>query len=134
MSYDLHTGVRAALMANADLAALVGGRVTQDFAPLDTVNPYIVMQKVTAVRESAHDGDASLGKYRFQLGIGSNDKDTVEAISFILEKQFNGAEYNYVDGAVTYVLTFFHEDSRGGFNSENRTYLPQVDLTVWVNN
>jgi len=35
---------------------------------------------------------------------------------------------------VTYELTFFHADSRAGFDSGNRVYLPQVDLIVWVNN
>lgn len=134
MSFDLNIGIRGALLANAELYALVGSRIHLDFATQGETGPYLVLQKVTAVRESCHGGDESLGRYRYQIGIGGNDADVVNAIAFILEKQFNGSEYNYVDGVTTYRLTFFHEDSRAGFNSENRYYLPQVDISVWINN
>lgn len=132
--FDLNAGIRAALMANTDLAAIVADRIYLDFAPQGSQEPYIVMVKISANREGAHDGDQALGRYRYQFNIGCNSKDIVDTVQFILEKQFNAVRYDYVDDATTYDLTFFHEDSRAGWNSSDRLYLPSVDLFIWVDN
>lgn len=135
MSFNPYSAVRAALLNNAPLMTLLGDdptRITTDFAFQGQTKPYIVITKVTGQQEGAHDGDQALTHNRYQFNIGGTDKDACDAIALLLIK-FNCTEYNYVDGAETTNLTFFHEDDRSGWNSGDRHYLPSVDLIIWFN-
>lgn len=133
MAFDITVAIRAALLANASIAALVSTRIYQHTAPLEVTEPYIAFSKVSNRREADMDGDAGLGDHRYQFTIGGSDTDAVNALRDLLVAM-NGTEYSSTQGAVTAVLTFFHVDDRDGFSFDEGTVHPSVDLRVWVNN
>ena len=129
-------GLRQALLANAALAALVPTtQLWSLFAPNSSLasQPWVVMTRVSSIGLVAHDGDGNLLKQRYQLTIGGPDKGGVDAIQDILEQQFNGITFNYVENSVTYQLVIWLEGSREGWDPSTRLYNPSVDLSVWSN-
>lgn len=137
LPFNINEGFRAALMANASLVALVADRIFSPVAPLDTAGVWLAFSRISTQKDSAHDGDAQLDRVRFQITVGGSDKDSVDAVLTILHNEFNAMEYTHNNNptgtAENRVLTFFFEDSRDGYDADDRYVHPTVDLSVWFN-
>src|SRR4051812_36157199 len=110
MSFNPFTAVRAKLLADSVLMALLANdatRITTDYAFQGQGLPYIVFNKLGGKQEGAHDGNQSLTHNRYQFSIGGDDKDACDAISQLLIA-YNCTEYTYVDGSDQTTLTFYH--------------------------
>ena len=136
MSFSIREAIKQALLANPEFAALVpSGMIWSQFAPSSTspAGPWVVMTAISDQELGAHDGNGNLAKQRFQFNVGGTDKEIVDTVLAILNQQFNGVNYNYVDGTGTHEITFLHADSRDGWDETSRTYHPSVDLFIWYN-
>lgn len=145
MSLSIPSGILAALKADTALYALVGDNIWSTMAPTGTDGSgiptgvsadgvWIVFERISGMLESAHDGDQSLEHHRYQFTIASTSKETVDTVRDILSRNFNGLNYNYVNGAAeSYHLLFLHDNDHESFEETlNRIYLAIVDKQIWT--
>ena len=59
------------LLAFTGLTTLIGEKIYYVNAPQDVIAPYIVMTKISSVREHSHQGSSGLATARFQFSIFS---------------------------------------------------------------
>ncbi len=129
MSFNLREGIKQALLANAAIAALVGARVWDGYAPsnVTAAGPWIVYRKIYGGEEGAMDGDQALTHPTYQFTIGGTNKVNVNAVQQLLVK-FNCTNYAHEDK----VLTFYYKDDQDAWSDGARVQEPSVDLEIWV--
>lgn len=130
MSFNIAESIRRALLANAELNALVAGNVTATFAPNAAKMPcWITMSQIYGGETGSHSGDNRLTHPTYQFTIGGTDKIKCDRVKTILSSQFNCVDFTDAEG---FVLTFMFSDGRDGWDEATMTYMGSVDLTIWV--
>ena len=131
---NLEEGLRQAILANAGIAALVGSRVSFEFAPVSTplTAPWIVGTRINGAEEGAMDGDQQLSHPTYQFTIGGPNKAQVDRVRWLLCK-FNCTEFIYTEDGTPYTLTFHHSNDFSEWEPDSRVSKALVDLIVWVN-
>jgi hypothetical protein len=136
MSYSLKEAIRQVILADPDIAALIGERLTSAFAPLSGTasGPWVVMTQISGQEDGSFDGDAGLTRPRFQFTIGGPAQETVDQVRDALIRNFNAAVKLYTDGdSVERRITFFHADDNEAWEEPTRSYKVLVDFFIWAN-
>lgn len=138
MSYVLAEGVRQALLANADLAAIIGTNIWDTYAPAGTCGVWLAMDTISGQQTASHDGNDNLERVRFQFTLGGSDKVQINAALAVLRRDFSAVEYLYDSGTVevpdVHSLVFLHAGGPvGHIDQVSRLYSPKIDFYVWAN-
>lgn len=129
----LEEAIRAHLVANGGVSALIGTRLYPLVLPQDPTYPAIVLTRVSGVREHSHDGPSLLSTSRLQLdciaptaAAAKNVADKVRLALDGFRGTMGGAGGVEVNGA-------WLEDERDGYDDELRVYSASVDYMVLHN-
>lgn len=134
-AYSLQEGFRQMLIADAGLIALVSAaRIVADYAPgtVAADGPWIVIQQISGTRPASdHDGDSKVKFARFQLEIGSTDRETTLGVSDYLSENFEAVEFSDTtqSGHVRKLVSFI-SDEGNDWEDDNRTFKARVDIEV----
>lgn len=79
-------------LADASVAALVSTRVYPDMAPQSPTLPYIVVQRIDAIREQALSGAAGCGTARVQVDTYAASKSSAWSVAEALRTALYGWE------------------------------------------
>ena len=78
------------LMAQSGITGLVGTRIHYVQAPQDVEKPFLVVTKVSGIREHSHDGSSKLAHPRFQFSIFAETYSAAKAITSVLQAALQG--------------------------------------------
>jgi len=119
------------LNAQSGITDLVSTRIYFRKAPQDVAKPYLVLFKVSGIREHSHDGSSHLAHPRFQLSAFattySEAKEIIAAVQAALQA-YSGTMGG--DGGV-YVNGCFYEDESDFFETETSLYHVSADYIIW---
>ncbi len=124
----IEQAIRDTLVADSDVTALVGSRVHFAQAPQDVASPYIVLTKISGVRDHAHDGATGLAHARIQLSAFATTyyeaKQIVQAAQDVLQA------YSGLMGTVQ-VDSCLYENETDMFETDTRLYHVTSDYVIW---
>lgn len=83
---SVHQSIRAFLIADVSVGALVGTRVYIAALPENEIHrdesfPALVMHQISRVPTSSHGGDSGYTDYRFQINVWAKTEESLEAVS-----------------------------------------------------
>jgi len=124
----IEQAIRDVLVADAGVTNLVGSRVHFVQAPQDVDNPYIVLTKISGVRDNAHDGATGLVHTRIQLSVFATTyyeaKQIVQAAQNVLQA------YSGLMGTVQ-VDSCFYENETDTYETDTKLYHVTSDYVLW---
>jgi len=128
----IETALVTYLLAQSTVTALVGDRIDLGIAKQTTIKPYVVISKISGVREHSHDGESGLAHPRLQISVFANSygsaKQVTEAIRGVLDCYTGtmGGEGGVVVQAV------FLEDETDFYEGEaTNIYQVATDYIIW---
>jgi len=90
MSYQ--SDIYDAILACEPLTDRIGERVSWDVADGTTVAPFMVLQTISPLSQTTHDGDRSVCFDLIQVSIWATGKSTALAIAAIFKTELEGRE------------------------------------------
>jgi hypothetical protein len=98
------------LEAQSGLTALISDRLYYVTAPQDVTAPYLVMTKISAVREQCQAGSSHLARSRFQFTIVSETYRTAKLIAAQLQSALQGCVGNKGDSPGVYIYSCTYDN------------------------
>jgi hypothetical protein len=114
----------------AALVALVGTRIYYVRAPQDVTKPYIILTKISSVRNHAHDGSSHLAVSRFQLSIFATTYKETKDIAAQVQAALQAKSGNIGDSPYVETGSILYEDETDMFESDTGLYHCAVDYMV----
>lgn len=114
----------------AALVTLVSTRIYYVKAPQDVATPYIILTKISSVREHSHDGSSHLAKSRFQLSIFAETYKEVKDIAVQIQAALQAKSGNVGDSPYVAVGSIFYEDETDMYETDTGLYHTAVDYMV----
>jgi|GEM_PF-1681803 len=124
----IEQGLMTFLLSQTDLTQHVGERIYFVRADQDTQAPYIVVTKVSAIREHSHDGSSGLAHPRFQLAIFSTTYSMAKTIATALQTILDG--YTGLMDEVT-VQAVFYDNETDSYESDTGLFMITADYLIW---
>jgi hypothetical protein len=136
MSADLEAELRAFLIADAAVAALVGERVYPAPAPQNSLMPFVTFQRISATREYTLAGPAGLAGVLMQIDCWADapeydgnyavTKEVATAVRLCLEG------YSGLFTSI-YVQEITVDNERDVFEPQDKTRRASLDFRIWHN-
>jgi hypothetical protein len=82
--------IRSLLANNEELTAIVGDRIYYVTAPEKVATPYLVLSKVSALRDHVHSGPAGLASVRMQVSIIADTYLGTKEIATLIQTTLQG--------------------------------------------
>jgi len=82
---DIENALQYTLANTAGVSNLVGSRIYYVKAPQDVVKPYVVIQKISAIRFYAYSGESGLDDTRVQISIFATTYASCKAIAAAIQ-------------------------------------------------
>lgn len=127
MTLTLEESIYAKLSTTSGVTALVSTRIYPDVIPQDIAMPAVAYQRITAVREMAHDGPSGLASVRVQFTIAAASYSSAKAIAAVIRTTLDGFSGTMGSGGCT-VEGAFVENDYDGYNQEGGEYVVRVDV------
>jgi hypothetical protein len=123
---------RSAILSLPGSSAYYGARVFAKTAPADTIagDVWIVIDRLSARRLAAHDGDGRMSETLFQVTVGGGSRERVEEVKDFLLEQLNGFQYEDAGGSIAILLS----DEGDDYDPDKRVFASHMDFTVIDNN
>lgn len=125
-------GLRALLVANAGVNALVAGRIYPQTAPAGAALPAIVYSRISGPRLAAHDGPSGVAHPRFQFDCKATTYAGARGLANAVRVALDG--YQGTTGDVTFQAILVQDEADGyDFESDASAsaYEVYVDAVVW---
>jgi len=129
---SLETGLRAALIANSAVNALVSSRVFSEQLPENPVYPAIMFSRVSTVQTPDMNEVNSLVEVRVQLDLMALTSSQVKALAVAVRGLLNGLRGDMGGQAVQRCLMQNEFDS-GYFDGDNDHRRVIAEYTIWLN-
>lgn len=135
---DPSPGLRALLLSNSSISALVGGdRIFPDNLKQGEIRDSLVYNLITELETYKMTGPSALVSSRFQWDAWSRSRDSARALADLVKEQLGGfsgridvAGLNSPNDFVN-VQGIFLIDGRSGYDNEAQLYLMSRDYFVW---
>jgi hypothetical protein len=122
-----------ALNATAGLTALVSTRIYFVKAPQDVTNPYVVVSKISGVREHAHEGASGLAHPRFQCSVFATTYKEAKSIAVQIQTALQGHSGTIGGAGGVEVNGIFYDDEVDFWEEEHGLYHIAMDFRIWHN-
>jgi len=106
----IEQGLMTFLLAQSGITDLVGQRIHFVQAPQDVESPYLVISKISGVREHSHDGSSGLAHPRFQLSAFADTYGAAKAIIAAVQAVLQGYSGTMGGAGGVAVNGAFYED------------------------
>jgi len=123
------------LKATAGVQAGVGYGVYRVYAltaPHDSIDPYIVLARVSGVRSYTHDGPTPLALTRYQITVYGKGYAATKATVEEIRQAFSGFKGQMGGASGTYVAACFLENEIDGFDQATTTDYYQVVVDYMI--
>jgi len=125
---DVVEALRAFLLTDAGVAALVGERVFVTVAPQDAALPLVVLRRVSTPRAYAHTGASRLAWPRVQVTARAARQAEAAAVAKAVRQAVSG--YRGTMGDVP-VQAVFVDNENDGFLFETGKFERVLDVILW---
>ncbi len=118
------------LLADTTITAYVGERIFYahvDWQDVET--PYLVVTKISGVREHSHDGSSHLAHPRFQIAIFSTSYSSCKSIAAVIQTALQG--YSGTMSSGVDVGAIFYENETDLYDSETSLFQVITDYIIW---
>lgn len=116
------------LLAQSGVTALVSDRIYFVRADQDVETPYIVVTKISGVREHSHDGSSELAHPRFQISVFGTTYSSCKSVTAAVQaalQGYKGAMSDVTVGAV------FYDNETDTYESDTGLFQIITDYTIW---
>ena len=124
----IEEGLITYLLAQSGVTAYVGEQIHFVHAPQNVTAPYIIIIKISGVREHSHDGSSELAHPRFQLSVFANTYSEVKGIASALQTVLQ--TYSGTMGSVN-VDVVFYDNEVDMYEQETGLYHTALDYIIW---
>lgn len=119
------------LAGTAGLTAIVGQRIYYVKAPQDVTVPYVVLFKVSGVREHSHDGASGLGNPRFQVSCFAETYYQAKQIAQQVQSALQGFSGTMGGEGGTPVGASFYANEMDIYEEATKLYHVALDFMLW---
>lgn len=134
---DIRVGLRAYLLDDAGIAAIVSGRVFPVRLPQGETRASIVYTRISGLGDWHMQGPSGLSRPRVQIDCWSQSADTAATLSNIVKERLDGASGTWLwgddspaEGIV--VQGAFAETERDDYDDAVKMYRCSRDYLIWV--
>ncbi len=124
----IEQGLMTYLLAQSAITAIVSDRIFFVKADQSVETPYIVITKVSGVREHSHDGSSHLAHPHFQLSIFSDTYSSCKSVATVLQTALQGYSGAMSDATAQAV---FYENETDTYESDTSLFQVILDYTIW---
>ena len=136
MLVDARPGLRALILANPDIVAIVGDRVFTVLLPQGEIRDSIVFHRITETEIYHYAGPSWLMQTRFQIDSLSRSTDTAARLANLVHEHISGFAGDVALGgspaAVVPIQGIFHSNlSSEAFDDTTKLYTMGRDFFLW---
>jgi len=124
----IEEGLMTYLLAQTGVTGYVGERIHFVHAPQNVTTPYIIIIKISAVREHSHDGSSELAHPRFQLSVFAGTYSGVKTVTAALQTVLQA--YSGTMGSVS-VDVVLYDNETDMYEQETGLYHTALDYIIW---
>jgi len=133
---DVRVGLRAYLLDDAAIAAIVGTRIYPIVLPQGQVQTSIVYTRVSGIGDNHMEGPSGLSRPRFQVDCWSQSIDTASQLANLVKERIDGFRGTWFWGEdspaeAIVVQGVFFQNEREDFDDATRLYRVSRDYFVW---
>jgi len=125
----IEQGLMTYLLAQTGITSYVGERIYFVRAEQDVITPYIVITKISGVREHSHDGSSELAHPRFQITVFSTTYSSCKTIASAIQTALQG--YTGTMGSEVTVQAVFYENETDLYESDTDLFSVITDYIIW---
>jgi hypothetical protein len=125
---SLESGLVAHLMADGDVADLIGSRLYPLRVPQDVVLPAVVYQVITDIEEHTHDGPSGLVQARMQMTYHGSTYSEAKSVKDAILASIDGFSGTMGSTAVASVESQAASDS---WSTAHEVPVVRQDFMVW---
>jgi len=128
------TDLRAYLIADAPLAALVGTRIFAGFAPTSADLPYITIQRIASPGQHHLTAAAGIANETFQIDVWTKTQSSLEAIAIAVRNALDGFGPALMGATDVRGIRLDNQSDtfdRPDDGSQGGTYRDRMDFDVW---
>ena len=127
----IEQGLMTYLLAQTGITSYVGEQIYYVKADQDATAPYIVVTKVSGVREHSHDGGSHLAHPRFQISVFALKYGTAKTIATAIQTALQG--YTGLMGGVSGVTVqaVFYENETDTYEPDTSLFQVITDYIIW---
>ena len=119
------------LNATAALTAVTSTRIYFVKSPQDVTAPYVVVSKISSVRQHDHDGAAGLAQARFQFSCFATTYTVVKTMAAAIQSALQGYSGTMGGAGGVTVNGAFYEDETDFWEEESKLYHLALDFLLW---
>lgn len=133
---DIRLGLRAFLLADAAIAAVVGARVFPIKMPQGEKGTSIVYLRVSNVGDHIMSGPTRIARPRFQIDCWAGTPGAASDLANLVKERLDGYQGPMPYGSASpqlsvEVLGIFFQSERDGYDSDNELYSASRDYMIW---
>jgi Protein of unknown function (DUF3168) len=134
---DIRVGLRAYLLDDAAIAAIVGTRVYPIVLPQGQVQTSIVYTRISGFGDNHMLGPSGLSRPRIQIDCWSQSIDTAAQLANLVKERIDGFLGTWLWGEdspeeAIVVQGVFYENEREDYDDVSKLYRVSRDFFVWV--
>lgn len=119
------------LLAQSGITDYVGDRIYQVRALQNARTPYLVVTKISGVREHSHDGSSELAHPRFQFSAFSTTYNEAKNIIAAVQTALQGYSGTMGGGSGVSVGACFYENEADYYEIETKLFHVLADYVIW---
>lgn len=127
----IEQGLMTYLLAQSGITTYVGDRIYYARADQDVEAPYIVVTKVSGVREHSHDGGTGLAHPRFQLAVFGTTYSSCKTIAAAIQAALQGYSGTMGGAGGVSVDAVFYENETDLYESDTALFSVITDYIIW---
>ena len=133
---DIRVGIRAHLLSNSDIAAIVGARVYPILIPQGGTGPCIVYSRISSNGDTHYTGPSGLAGIRVQIDCWATSVDTANTLANLVKEFLDGTSASILWGDASpaeavIVQGMFFENMREDYDHATKMYRISADYSVW---
>lgn len=133
---DVRVGLRAYLLADAAIAAIVGTRIHPVKLPQGQTQPSIVYSRVSGLGDNHMHGPSGLSRPRIQIDCWAQSVDTAASLANLVKERIDGFRGSMLWGEnspeeAIVIQGIFFESEREDYDSESALYRMSRDYLCW---
>lgn len=134
---DVRLGLRAYLLDDANIAAIVGTRVYPVILPQGVTTSSIVYKRISNIGDWHMQGPSGIGRPRIQIDCWSQDADVAANLGLLVKQRLDGyrgtmlwGEDSPEEGII--IQGIFFDQDRDLYENELKMFAVSSDFLVWV--
>jgi hypothetical protein len=127
---NIEEAIYSKLTGDAGVSALVSTRVYPNVVPQDIAMPAVAYQRISTVRDMAHDGPLGIAHARFQFTISASSYSSARNVANAIRAAVDGVSGTWGGEGGVVIEASWVENEVDGYNQAGEEQVVRMDVLV----